>query len=395
MKDICKLLIKIVSRTILKLFYIFPIKNNKIFFMSNFGKNYNCNPKYIYESMIEDSNFSNIDYIWCFKNKEDKCLPKNNSTKTISKKNLFVYFYHLLTSRVIIYNCGGFSYAPIRKKQFLVETWHGGGVFKKVGLTVQNKSNSSKIGIKLASKDIKLYLSSCECASKNVIRESMGYKGEILDSGSPRNDMFFNSLDKNKMNELKKKLKIDSKKNIVLYAPTFKGREDKAVNIKGEYETINPLVIKTILKEKFGGDWIFLTRGHQYAGKIKLNGEDYDVSSYENMQDILLISDVLITDYSSSMWDFGIMRKPCFLFVSDLDDYKNNERGFYINIKEWPGIICKNNEELSYSIMNFSKEKYNKKIENYFKKVKSYEKGTACSDVKNRILKEIEHDKKI
>lgn len=388
MKDFSKLLLKLFLRFVLKIYYIFPISKKRIFFMATMGKGYSCNPKYIYESMIKDSRFIDFEFVWCFLDcdKWKDYFLNSSNTKMVSRKNFILYFYYLLTSRVIVYNCGGFSYAPIRKKQFLIETWHGGGAFKKMGLVLNNKSWASKYGIRLASRDIKLFLSSCSYGSENVIRSAMGYNGRILDCGSPRNDLFFRN---NNVANIKKKLGIDNKTKIVLYAPTFKGKEDSAVNIDNSFEIIDPYVIKKTLSNRFGGNWLFLSRGHQYAGELFLNGVDLNVSYYPDMQELLLVSDVLITDYSSSLWDFGLLDKPCFLFTPDLDNYINSERGFFLDIYKWPGLVCKTNSDLISNIKSFDSSKYLNQIHLFYSDIGSYEKGTACNIVLDEIAKEL------
>lgn len=387
MRDKFKLLIKIILRTILKIYYIFPVKKNRVFFMSTMGKQYSCNPKYIFENMTKKDYIKNkeFEYIWAFNNPNDF---KHVNAKLICKKNIVVYFYYLLTSKVIIYNCGGFSYAPIRKTQFLVETWHGGGAFKKVGFAIKEKSNESKIGIKMASNDIKLFLSSCLVSSELLIKDAMNYKGEILNSGLPRNDkLFINSLEYK--NEVKAKIGIDNDKKVVLYAPTFKGNENNAVSLDEAWEQINPLEIKEILKDRFNGEWIFTVRGHQYNDEIKMEGVDIDLSKYEDMQDLLLIADILITDYSSSIWDYAITKKPCFLFTPDLENYEQKERGFLVPIKKWPGIIAKSNLDLKNKIHEFDFNMYNDKLDKFLMEMKSYEEGIASDIVIERIIKEL------
>lgn len=386
MKDELKLILKHIMRFILKIFWIFPIKKHTIFFMSYMGKGILCNPKYIYYSMADDERFADYRFIWCFKRPEDfkdKYFSKN--TQIISKRNLFSFFYYLLTSETIIYNCNGFSYAPIRKKQFLIETMHSGGVFKGVGFTVDSKTKASKKGISLANKDIKMYISSAELSTKYYIRDSYHFYGEVLNSGLPRVDLMFH-YDQNMVQKVKEELNVPASKKIVLYAPTFRGREDHAHSITPGSEVIDPQMVKEALTKRFGGEWVFLTRGHQYVNGLSISGSDGDISSYPDMQEILLATDVLITDYSSSPWDFSFLNRPIFLYVSDLNQFDNNDRGLLIPLEKWLGIITKNNEDLHEKIMSYSQEDFERKTKEHYTYVQSYEQGTACETLKNRIL---------
>lgn len=388
MKDILKLILKYIMRFVLKVFWLFPIKKKTIFLMANMGKGYLCNPKYLYESMIQDERFKDYKFIWCFKNPDNFAnIPFSENTQLIRKKDYFSYFYHLLTSETIIYNCNGFSYAPIRKKQFLIETMHSGGVFKGVGYTAASKSSASKKGISLANRDIKLYLASSELRTKHYIRDSYHYKGEVLNCGSPRVDILFHH-DSDKVKMVREALNIPDSKKVVLYAPTFRGREDSARSITPGSEVIDPTLVKEALQKRFGGEWLFLTRGHQYVDGLAIPGSDGEVSSYPDMQEILLVTDVLITDYSSSPWDFSFLRRPVFLYVPDLNQY-GNDRGMLIPIEKWIGIIAQSNAELCEKITEFSQEDFERKIDEHHSYLHSYENGNACELVKNRILENI------
>lgn len=386
-RDQIKLAVKYAMRFFLKIFWLLPIKKNRIFFMANMGKGYLCNPKYIYESMLNDPLFATYEFVWCFREPDNyKKLLNNKNTKLISKNSYLKYFYNLLTSEIVIYNCGGFSYAPIRKKQFLIETGHGGGLQKKNGFLLSNKSKSSNKGIELASKDIKLWISSSALQSDMYTRKAMAYRGEILDSGYPRTDLFYYATDEKK-NEIRKRLGVDDVKKIVLYAPTFKGDEGHAVALSEGVEVIDVSIVKQSLSDRFGGEWVFAKRGHQYSQEVDIETADYDWTKYPDMQEILLVADVLITDYSSCLWDFAIMKKPCFLFVPDLKTYRDDDRGFYIPIEEWAGIMVNQNSEWISKIAEFNEITYSEDVDKYLKMMGSFENGNATNLLKERILK--------
>lgn len=395
MRDLIKLFIKNVMRFVLHVYWLFPINNKRVFFMSTMGKSYSCNPKYLYKSIIKDDKFKEFQFVWCFKNPDawKKSFENDKRTKLIRKSSYIKYFYYLLTSKVIVYNCGGFSYAPIRKKQILIETWHGGGAFKVVGTALNGKSKSSKKGIEIASKEIKCFLSTCELQTDIFIRKSMKFNGCVLNSGTPRNDMYF--YDNNELyNEVKNRLNIDISDKVVLYAPTFKGKEYKAINIDERFEVINPITVKKTLNKYLGGNWKFFTRGHQYADEIDLEGSDGDLSSYPDMQELLLIADVLITDYSSSIWDFILTNKLCILYAPDIENYKNNDRQFATPFSSWPGIHVFSNSEFDSKMASFDNDDYINNVEEYLKLCGSFENGNASEKVKDYILEKV-HDKKI
>ncbi len=389
MRDFLKLLVKYVMRFCLKIFWLFPIKTQTVFFMANMGKGFLCNPKYIYNSMITDHRFDDYMFFWCFIDPEKQDSSQFESrTKLIKKGNLPLFFYYLLTCETIIYNCGGFSFAPIRKKQFLIETGHGGGLQKKNGFLVLSKSSYSNKGIALADRDIKLWLASDEMHGKKYIREAMGYKGEILKSGYPRSDIFFKKDNSMLVKKVKSFLQVKDDTHVVLYAPTFKGNESNASSFSEGAELIDVEIVKKALSYRFGGEWVFAVRGHQYSQRVPLSGVDCDWTSYSDMQELLLISDVLITDYSSCVWDFFLLRKPTFLFVPDREYYEVKDRGFYIPLEMWPGIIVNDNNEWEQTVAEFDYQQYYNKLDKYSEMMKPYEKGCACDMVKERLLEQ-------
>lgn len=389
-KDNLKLLVKYIMRFFLKIYWVFPVKRKTVFFMSNMGKGYLCNPKYIYQSMVADKRFENYRFIWCFVNPDmQDSAPFSPNTEIIKKGEYIRFFYYLLTSEVVIYNCGGFSYAPIRKNQFLIETGHGGGLQKRNGFMVKTKSSASNKGIALACKDIKLWIASDEMHGKIYVRKAMGYNGEILKSGYPRSDIFFEKTEVLR-DEIKKRLGVEKDAYVVLYAPTFKGSEEKAVSLSEDAEIIDVPLVKRVLHERFGGKWLFVTRGHLYSQSVPVGGIDSDWTSYSDMQELLLVADVLITDYSSCVWDFFLLGKPTFLYVPDRGYYEGKDRGFYMPLEKWPGTIVDNNGKWRSVVSNYDEVAYKEKLDVYRKLMNPYENGNACSLVKDRILKQIE-----
>ncbi len=145
------------------------------------------------------------------------------------------------------------------------------------------------------------------------------------------------------------------------------------------------------LKEKFGGDWILLVKLHPHLiskSKDLIYGHNIlDVTSYDDVQELLGISDILISDYSSLMFDFAITEKPCFLYVPDIDKYIKNDRKLYFNINELPFIIAKSNEGLISAICNFNDKNYKNELNEFLKKIGSFELGDCCEKLEKRLEK--------
>ncbi|WP_287622617.1 CDP-glycerol glycerophosphotransferase family protein [Parabacteroides sp.] len=367
------ILIEII-KCLLKVFFVFPIKENVVLFSAYSGKSYSCNPKYITEEILRKN--VNLDLVWAFiKPKEMGDL--NDKIRTIRFKSL-KYIYYSCTAKVIVDNVEGWSILPRRKNQYVINTWHGGGAYKGVGL--QRKDSSAQTDRNMIRKNerVSIYLSSSRVFTELTLRNSFRFNGEVINCGMPRNDILIkNNLECKNM--IKCKLNIEKTTKIVLFAPTF--RHDT----KYQY-SLNYSVVLNALKERFGGEWLLLVRAHYYVNEEMMDSRvAMNVSAYPDMQELLLISDVLITDYSSSIWDFSLMKKAGFLFMPDYNDYMD-ERSFYTPISEWPYPASFSMDDLVKSILNYEEQSAVKKIEEHHKILGSYEDGRATDIVVKKII---------
>jgi len=197
-----------------------------------------------------------------------------------------------------------------------------------------------------------------------------------------RNDIFFTDY-----SDIIKKVHnyydIPEDKKIAIYAPTFRrgfGCGDLIFDFSW---------FKKALSKRFGGEWIVLYRGHYFA-KNNPRTDSIDVSKYDDMQELMCASDVLVSDYSSCMWDFTFTGKPVFMFASDLDDYIYTDRGFALPIEKWPYSISHNTKELCENILNFDKNEYDRKVKKHHEREGSYEDGKAAKRACEIILSHIE-----
>lgn len=366
--------IKLLCCLLLKILYIFPIKNNRIIFESYSGKSYSCNPKYIYKA-ISKKYPEEHEAIWVI-NKKTSDL---NHTVCV-KRNSLKYCYYMLTSKVIVVNWGVNAFLPYRKNQLVINTWHGGGAYKKMGTDV-TLSQIEKKRILQDGKKTDIVISSNRRFS---IAFSHAYGlsiNKLWEIGMPRNDVLisYNLYDKEK---ILKRLGFNSKQKLVLYAPTFRGHISKAHSMN---TTIDQKKCLDSLKKRFHGEWVFGIRTHYIYNSHKITlSETIDLSNYPDMQELLIAADVLITDYSSCMWDFSLTEKPCFIYATDSDQYIN-ERDFYTPISSWPFPIAKNNEELIDNILNYNKQTYNERVKKHHNQLGICESGHASELVADTI----------
>ncbi len=363
---------------LLHIFWIFPVNNQRITLLNELSFSYGDSLKYLHQYMISNGFTQQI--IFPLKSNADAI---NNAI--VVKPMSVRYFKYILTSKVVITNSGGISYLPLRKKQYIINTWHGGGAYKKVGADAVKNRWYKKETI-LNSKKINCYVASCQTYIDKVMPSLYFSNSNIIKSGLPRNDVLFNN---NKAYFRKKVFSyygLDESSHLVVYAPTFRGNFNNYGKILSEESTeINFNNVLKALSVRFGGIWNFGIRLHPKLSDIKIDQFGIiAMTHYPDMQELLGATDVLITDYSSSIWDFSQMFKPCFLFVEDFQEY-NEERGVYTPIETWPGILCRSNEELEQAILNFDEAEYVKKVEKHHRDMGSYETGAACEQVCKRI----------
>lgn len=356
-----------------RLLYIFPVKKNRALFSSFNGGVYSCNPKYICEYMRKH-NDRKWELIWGIQDSTPlESFPKDVK---ICKYHGLKYFYYLATSKVVVDNIGIMSTYPRRKNQIFINTWHGGGCYKNVGIAEKAISKPHRLREMMSSRNNSLYISSSKFFTQNVLREQFSYDGQVIECGMPRNDRLVTSDETEKKqitNKVKSFYGIAEETKIILYAPTWR------YSAEGNLYDVDYDKVVESLKKRFGGNWIVLCRMHHYNKDAnKTNSKNViSASDYPDMQELLLASDVLVSDYSSSIWDYSFTYKPCFLFTVDLQEYIT-ERGFVKDIMTWGFPVCENNDKLCKAIENYDEATYKQAMINHQNDLESCESGEAC-----------------
>lgn len=363
----------ICAKVFLHFFWIFPICKKTVVFSCYKGTQYSCSPKYIFLNLRK--RFGNrLNYVWILNSHlEDNDLEDVKIIKFMSIK----YFFYICTCSVYINNIFFEPFIPKRKKQLFINTWHGGGAYKG---NDDNRKNSKSMILKDKIRDsiTDYYISSCRSFTECWNTEFKFDKNKFLSIGLPRNDIFFiNDVDKKKY-EIKKKLNIEKNKKIILFAPTWRFKEREAA--KKFILDFNIDELLDYVEKRFGGKFVFFFRGHHCMKDIFfeeiLSKDFFDVSNYPDMQELLLITDVFISDYSSCIWDFALTGKPGFLYTPDLIEYTTNQH-LLTPIETWPYDYVCSFEELLLKIENFDFNVASKKINVHFNNLGSYESGRA------------------
>ena len=364
----------------IKLFYFLPVKKNKIIFFHDFGNGYGDSPKYIAEEIIRRG--LPYDMAWATNNDHNNPYQYPSQIRLVLISRIRSV-YELATAKVII-TTGKYRYNLKKKKsQFFVYVPHGQIGAKYVEAQAGDTLGQDYIeGSKWHSSVTDLTLSSSKLFTEEVRNYYWYPEGEIAEIGLPRNDIFFNHTSED-VHRIKASLSIKDTTKVLIYAPTFRNEKSN------EPYAINTDRLLNALEARFGGEWIILVRMHPcfiWYGKAEFNYSDkvVDVTSYPDMQDLLLISDICISDYSSTMFDFNLMHRPVFLFTTDIPQYQKM-RG----LKDWffkvPFPFCKNNDELCSAIEHFDENDYQTKCVEFDKLYGSLEHGTAAKTFVERL----------
>ena len=369
-------MIKSVIWFVLHVFWFFPLNTKRIYFSAFQGHQFSCNPKYLYLYILSH-NKEGYSFVWEFLNLSKSMLVPD--AKVVKSKTLQALVY-CLSSKYIITNTEFPWYIPLRKSQILLQTWHGGGAYKKVGIAA-GWGAVANLEQKLNSRQIDLYVSSSKKFSEVQSFSKCVPINKFINTGMPRNSFLLDNII-GKRKSILAKISLPDSCKVVLYAPTYRGVPKFNNTRIDTYEYIDYTKLKESLENKFGGAWIVLYRGHYFSsgGSLISNSEVIDVTDYEDMQELLYISDVLVTDYSSSMWDFSLMEKPVLIYANDIDSY-DVERGFYTSPYEWPFPFARNNKDLDRNIINFNSKIYIEEVRRYHKNLVSYDCLDSCKKV--------------
>lgn len=356
---------------------LLPIKNNKIVFSAMQGDCYGDNPFYISEIIKKDCKY---DIVWLINPKKE--IKNATGIRTVSYSSLSA-IRELSTAKVWVDSNMKRSGFLKRKGQLYIQTWHGSYGLKKIAFDLGEKLpiidrriyryNANKIDLMISN----------SAKTSEIYRRAFGYKGQIIELGSPRNDLLFDDSSQYR-EKIRDYYSLPQTTKLVLYAPTFRS-DFKVDAMRLDFERL-----LNALERKYNGRWVLLVRLHyknmeEAEGFIKYSDRIVNATYYGVMQELLAGVDILITDYSSCMFDFANTRKPCFIYASDLKQY-NLDRGNYFAMEELPFPLAENNDELERNIINFDEKQYYEKMNSLFLQVGLKETGQASKKVAEYII---------
>ncbi|RTX71810.1 glycosyltransferase [Staphylococcus gallinarum] len=369
-----------------------PIKENTILYESFLGRNYSDSPKAIFNYLLENDK-DKWNHVWILNDKnlvENEQEFKNENVKII-KRFGWQYFYYVTVSKYFILNMRQPKWLYKKAEQIILSTWHGTPlkrlVFDMENVTSANKNYKKDFYNQSRNWD---YLIAANKYSEQIFESAFMYpKENILTYGYPRNDILHNYTSEYKQH-IKEKLNLPTSKKVILYAPTWR---DDEFHSAGNYKFKLQMDLNRMRKE-FGEEYVIALRMHYFiSDNIDLTGfEDfaYDFSKYNDINDLYISSDILITDYSSVFFDFANLRKPILFFTYDIEKYKSMLRGFYIDVNnDLPGPLLRTNDELIEAIkqIDLTVEKYKEKYETFYQKYCYLEDGNATKRIVDKVIK--------
>lgn len=378
---------KIAMRTLLTPVKLFPVKNNRVLFVNVLSKKYAGSPRTVMEG-LESLYPGKFEIVMAVGDPEAYAPLAQRGIKVV-KFNSPAYFFYSLTSKVFLTNSGGFSYLPIRKKQYVINTWHGGGAYKKCGTDMYNDSALFRRDLRLQGNHTSAFLSSCKRFTEEVSRAMLVPKEVFWEIGLPRNDILLRGNDEIRR-KVRQKIGLKEDERLILFAPTYRKIHDNyfkdSVAISYGVDTRR---VCAAMEQRFGGKWRFAMRYHPCVvnrGDMEDLGV-LDLTDYEDMQDLLQAADAMINDFSSSMWDFMLTGRPSFLFAVDLDHYVATTE-VYTPVSQWPFPQSVNNDELEKNILEFDEEKYAANCKRHYEALGGCETGRATELVCRRIYEQ-------
>lgn len=355
-----------------------PIQKNKIILWADSFRHFGCSPKYIALYLLRHYP-GRFDLVWVF---EDGAVPPPDFPDEIRRVRYFSidYLMELHTAKFVICNMrtGPAHHWSKRPGQIYIQTWHSSLRLKKIEADAAEHFDPSYVETcREDSLRIDLLLSGCRFSS-DVFRRAFWYDGEILESGTPRCDVLLsgNCDARRKVFDV---YGLNPSGRLLLYAPTF--RSCRPSDFLGmDFRR---------LRASLGEGWVVGARLHPNVLATVIPDDSVSMSGYSDMQELIAAADVLITDFSSCMFDMAVAGKPCILYAPDLDEYIEKERGLYFDIRELPFPIARSMDELCCVVENFDETLYQERRRKFLDSIGSFEDGRAAERVCRYICQQL------
>lgn len=375
----------------------YKMDDETILFEAFGGRNYTCSPKAIYEKMLSMPQFKNFKFVWAFLDTDIHDVKEDKRTTIVKSKSKEYYKYCSIAKYWIVNSIMEESLTK-KKGQVYVQCWHGTPIKKlrcdiEVDGSVLNTIKEIRKRNDIDAKRFDYFISPSKYCTEKFISafnlKKLNKENIIIEEGYPRNDFLFNKTQKD-ITLIKEKLKIPINKKVIFYLPTFRDNQ----HTSGIGYTYELQIDFDRLRKAIGDEYVVLFSPHYFiANSIDLSkyeGFVINVARYDEINELYLVSDIIMTDYSSVFFDFANLKRPIVFYMYDYDLYQSRLRDFYISLDELPGPITRTQEELEKCIINIETEfpKYERKYEDFNKKYNYLDDGNASERVIKEIFKE-------
>ena len=388
--------IKIFLGKIIRLVYrlsyrLIPCDQKTVLFISFHGRGYSDNPKAIYEYLVKQH--PEYHYIWAIKHHKQKNIQIEGA-KVIEYFSI-PYFYYLARAKYWVVNCKLPAYVLKKENQVYLQTWHGTPLKRLAHDIVLDNKDTTFYRSKMSAEEMYKtydvdvekynYMISPNPFSTTVFESAFRINRErLIETGYPRNDLLVNTSH-DEIIELKKQMGLPLDKKIILYAPTWR---DNSYVTQGY--TFKLEVDFKKWQEALGEDYVVIFKPHYLIINdfdIKqFKGFVYEVAATSDIASLYLVSDILITDYSSVFFDYAILNRPMYFYMFDLEAYASELRGFYFDIyKTLPGPIVETEDDLLDQLVHHDYDF--KRLEAFNEEFNKWHDGTCAKKVCDLFLK--------
>ena len=341
-----------------------PIDENKIFFESMHTRLFNDSPRAIYEELAKQAPRWTL--VWGLENDKTDIGPAG----IVARHNSLEYWRHLATAKYIVSNVNQYRLVK-RPGQVVINTMHGIPL-KRMGLISTKDEQKIAAMRRVYEHDWDIFISPCDYLSDILRGESYNFKGQIIQVGYPRNDVLVNKAnDEQTRQQVRERLGVPEGKKLILYAPTY--RKKTKLHILLDFEA---------LRARLSDEYCVAFRSHYMVTKFidPSMFDDFilDGNVVENANDMLIGADVLITDYSSIMFDFSIMKRPIILLIPDWKRYTSTRGTYFDLIEEYPELVALTSDDVVDMVLH--PERSQGALLRFAQRFTQYETGHASRD---------------
>lgn len=385
-----KLIIFVLS-SMFRIFSLLPVIPNVYVFESQYGRRFDDNPKAIYDYLYMQNDKKNKLY-WSIRYR-DRDIVKDENVKIVYRFSIR-WLYYMARANFWIINARMPKWLPKRKETKYVQTWHGTPL-KKLALDMDTFSMPGS-NLENYKKNFLIetqkwdYLVAPNQYSKDIFKSCFAFEKSFIDSGYPRNDVLYQKNNDKDIKAIKKQLGIPLDKKVILYAPTW--RDDYYIS-KGKYKFHVPFDMDQLI-HLLGNDAVFIFRAHYLVAEsldnISTHPNIFNFSTNIDISDLYLVSDLLITDYSSVFFDYANLKRPMLFYAYDYEHYRDKLRGFYFDLeKNAPGpFVTEENifyEKLTVFVETGNFENYQTNLVDFYNTFCNWEDGIGAAKLVKQI----------